>query len=588
MRTTPSTPSAASKDVLADAREFIPDRLYFTWRTAMPHNADKVHFFTVDNELVYVPFNQDFGPNSMAQVWKFCEIVKAKMRGHPRERLCLVSSTSYDRKTNAAFLMACYMMFCQGKTPSEAWEPMTDFDHGITPYRDAGYGQPTYFLTIPDILSGLYKAQSHGLLHLKTFDHAEYEWFEKVDNGDFNWICDKFIAIASPHDERTDLQVAGHIRLQRTPQGSIMDLLATRDATVNASLDTLVTSAGGSQSEVSTDSVFGSGRRRRDGRQLYSCYSVDDLVAYFKEYGVSAMVRLNNRLYDRTRFIKAGIAHHELYFPDGTTPPESVLRRFLEICESTPGTIAVHCKAGLGRTGSLIACYLMKHYLFTAAEVIGFLRVLRPGSIVGPQQNWLVGMQARMWKLHPASPLPAHISMLREPSFVATAKRVEGSVQAMMRLANELMDAADMEVDEEVDVSKLAIPKQPRKPQAHAGSKVCSTVQVLQAQMLTYMHEQSSGPMRRTKSQQMNEALDGLQLSVNSHYKVVKNNKVRPAPKVDRIDTAAVVKPAAGATTPSSSGTLVMSTPPSGAPTTRSAFRNLLSVFTGVGSGESR
>lgn len=30
--------------------------------------------------------------------------------------------------------------------------------------------------------------------------------------------------------------------------------------------------------------------------------------------------------------------------------------------------------AGLGRTGTLIACYIMKHYRFTAAEAIAWLR----------------------------------------------------------------------------------------------------------------------------------------------------------------------------------------------------------------------
>lgn len=50
--------------------------------------------------------------------------------------------------------------------------------------------------------------------------------------------------------------------------------------------------------------------------------------------------------------------------------------------------MAVHCKAGLGRTGSLIAAYMMKHYKMTASEIISYLRIMRPGSVVGPQQNW--------------------------------------------------------------------------------------------------------------------------------------------------------------------------------------------------------
>lgn len=57
------------------------------------------------------------------------------------------------------------------------------------------------------------------------------------------------------------------------------------------------------------------------------------------------------------------------YFPDGSCPSEAILRRFIELAEAEPGVLSVHCKAGLGRTGVLICCYIMKHYKFTANEV---------------------------------------------------------------------------------------------------------------------------------------------------------------------------------------------------------------------------
>ena len=53
-------------------------------------------------------------------------------------------------------------------------------------------------------------------------------------------------------------------------------------------------------------------------------------------------------------------------------------------------------QAGLGRTGTCIGCYAMKHYGFTAAEVIGWMRVSRPGSVIGQQQQFLEEMQAPM------------------------------------------------------------------------------------------------------------------------------------------------------------------------------------------------
>lgn len=68
------------------------------------------------------------------------------------------------------------------------------------------------------------------------------------------------------------------------------------------------------------------------------------------------------QVYDRRRFTDGGLKHVDLYFPDGSCPSDAILHRFLELAEAEPGSLAVHCKAGLGRTGVLICCYLMKHY----------------------------------------------------------------------------------------------------------------------------------------------------------------------------------------------------------------------------------
>lgn len=57
-----------------------------------------------------------------------------------------------------------------------------------------------------------------------------------------------------------------------------------------------------------------------------------------------AIVRLNKKIYEAKRFTDAGFEHYDLFFIDGSTPSDTIVRRFLNICENTEGAIAVHCK----------------------------------------------------------------------------------------------------------------------------------------------------------------------------------------------------------------------------------------------------
>lgn len=115
-----------------------------------------------------------------------------------------------------------------------------------------------------------------------------------------------------------------------------------------------------------------------------------DLIIGLSEYVIRAAAQLIFR--PRDLFFFDGFV-----FVDGSTPSDAIVREFIDICEKATGSIAVHCKAGLGRTGSLIGCYIMKHYRFTAAETIAWIRIARPGSVIGYQQHWLVEQQQAMW-----------------------------------------------------------------------------------------------------------------------------------------------------------------------------------------------
>jgi len=52
--------------------------------------------------------------------------------------------------------------------------------------------------------------------------------------------------------------------------------------------------------------------------------------------------------------------------------------------------VAVHCRFGLGRVGTMLACYLVKTTNCSAAEAISIVRRKRPGSIETRGQEKLV------------------------------------------------------------------------------------------------------------------------------------------------------------------------------------------------------
>jgi len=65
---------------------------------------------------------------------------------------------------------------------------------------------------------------------------------------------------------------------------------------------------------------------------------------YFRSRHVTAIVRLNKKLYDARRFTDAGFEHFELFFNDGSTPSDAITLKFLNIVEQAKGAVAVHCK----------------------------------------------------------------------------------------------------------------------------------------------------------------------------------------------------------------------------------------------------
>ncbi len=54
--------------------------------------------------------------------------------------------------------------------------------------------------------------------------------------------------------------------------------------------------------------------------------------------------------------------------------------------------VMVHCAAGIGRTGTILACYLVKYQKSSAKDAIERVRKERPGSIQSESQEIAVGL----------------------------------------------------------------------------------------------------------------------------------------------------------------------------------------------------
>nr|XP_045614195.1 protein tyrosine phosphatase domain-containing protein 1-like [Procambarus clarkii] len=96
--------------------------------------------------------------------------------------------------------------------------------------------------------------------------------------------------------------------------------------------------------------------------------------------------------YDPSVFMENGIFYYNFGLKDYGEPTQGGLLDMVKVMafSLSEGKVAVHCHAGLGRTGVLIACYLVYALRVRANDAIRYVRLKRPNAVQTTNQIQVV------------------------------------------------------------------------------------------------------------------------------------------------------------------------------------------------------
>ncbi len=133
------------------------------------------------------------------------------------------------------------------------------------------------------------------------------------------------------------------------------------------------------------------GRRDRgaDGRSQPEADALDEDLAWLRLQGIGAVLSLTERPLPQAALARYGLDSLHLPVEDLAAPtPEQLMRalEFIDWQRAHGQSVVVHCLMGQGRTGTVLASYLIRDGK-TPEEALQMLRAICPGAVENPVQE---------------------------------------------------------------------------------------------------------------------------------------------------------------------------------------------------------